>query len=214
MIDHIVRQGECLASIAAHCGVSPESLWDHPENSELRERRDSPHMLSPGDILRLPDGAAPGENVQPGGSHELGTEVAEVQLAMTLLAQPTDEEADDSEPEPLAGTPYRLEIAGHMITGSTDGDGNLEETVPARANMARLVLDPDSDDERVLNVLIGHLDPADEASGVRQRLANLGWWGQDEDGDVIAAFQHAQGLEPSGELDDATKQKLLELSGC
>ena len=224
-MNHVVRQGECLASIAAHSGTTVDALWNHPNNRTLRERRASPHMLAPGDVVRVPDGAAASENVQRAGSHDFSTNVEEVELKMLLLAHVLSEDpvGDDdghdpevsaADPEPLANTPYRLEVAGHVVHGQTGGDGCLDETIPARAHSARLVLDPDSEDERAMTLLLGHLDPPDELSGARQRLENLGWTGDDDDATVIAAFQHDQDLEPTAQLDEATQQKLRALSGC
>src|SRR5690606_17426642 len=52
---HRVAQGECLSTIAHRFGLeSWKVLWDHPENAPLRERRKSPHVLLPGDVVAVP----------------------------------------------------------------------------------------------------------------------------------------------------------------
>jgi hypothetical protein len=60
-LEHRVRQGECLASIAARHGLpSAEALFDHPDNAELKRRRKHPGVLSPGDVVKVPE-REPGE---------------------------------------------------------------------------------------------------------------------------------------------------------
>ena len=69
---------------------------------------------------------------------------------------------------------------------------------------------------------VGHLDPAATASGVRQRLTNLGHGTRDEADllrpEALAAalkrFQRAQGATPTGEIDDATRDALERAHGC
>jgi hypothetical protein len=66
------------------------------------------------------------------------------------------------------------------------------------------------------------MDPADEASGVRKRLENLGHLpaaAVDPESEeillrcAIEAFQRARGIDPTGELDDRTRQELLDAHG-
>ena len=56
--DHIVQEGESIANIAFRNGYFPETLWNHPANSVLRSNRASGYVLSPGDILHIPDVAS------------------------------------------------------------------------------------------------------------------------------------------------------------
>jgi peptidoglycan hydrolase-like protein with peptidoglycan-binding domain len=64
------------------------------------------------------------------------------------------------------------------------------------------------------------LDPHDTATGVQARLLNLGVHVGKLDGEVgertrlaLRSFQQAHGIEPSGELDQATCEKLAEVDG-
>nr|WP_255216649.1 peptidoglycan-binding domain-containing protein [Pseudenhygromyxa sp. WMMC2535] len=66
--------------------------------------------------------------------------------------------------------------------------------------------------------MFGHLDPATELSGVQQRLVNLGYTCHDPAGELgestqeaLRAFQRTHDLEVSGELDDDTRARLIEL---
>ena len=63
-------------------------------------------------------------------------------------------------------------------------------------------------------VRIGHLNPIDTIPGVQQRLNNLGMNAGAEDGEMndslkaaLIAFQKKYQMQPSGEIDGATKAK-------
>ena len=60
---HRVQPGETLDHIAEKYGQSPEAVWDHPLNEQLRQRRQSPEALEPGDVLYTP---APKEEADAG----------------------------------------------------------------------------------------------------------------------------------------------------
>ena len=236
MPKRLVLPGECIASLAATCGVTPEQLWNDPDNAPLRERRGDPSMLMAGDEVALPEPTREGASVSAGGSHSFVGQRPTVRLVLKLhdevwpdeTVQGSHETSEQgtrsSEPElvdppplePLASVPYRLSVAGRVIEGTTDGDGLLDETVDARATVAELVLDPDTEDERRLELHIGVLDPADEPSGITQRLSNLGFTSASPDHApmTIAHYQESRGLEINGELDDATRGKIVDESGC
>lgn len=54
-IRHTVKEGDCIASIAAEYGFFPDTLWNDPANKDLRERRASPYILAPGDTVAIPE---------------------------------------------------------------------------------------------------------------------------------------------------------------
>jgi hypothetical protein len=52
---HEVKQGDCLSKIAHRYGLkSWKVLWEHPKNEPLRKKRESPHVLLPGDMVAVP----------------------------------------------------------------------------------------------------------------------------------------------------------------
>ena len=52
---HVVTQGEHLSQIAKRYGFrDSRTVWDHPDNAALRERRPSPNVLLPGDVIQIP----------------------------------------------------------------------------------------------------------------------------------------------------------------
>ena len=91
---HTVRQGECILSIADHYGHHPDDIWEHADNAQLRETRDSPAMLKPGDALLVPDIESQTIHSASGKEHvfrcervlEDGEEVVEIKTPCLLTA--------------------------------------------------------------------------------------------------------------------------------
>jgi N-acetylmuramoyl-L-alanine amidase len=52
---YTVKQGEHLSRLAKQFGFSDYStIWDHPENAELKRKRNNPNVLYPGDTCSFP----------------------------------------------------------------------------------------------------------------------------------------------------------------
>lgn len=203
---YIVRQGDCLASIAARHGIaSVDELYDHPNNAELRQQRSSPHILAPGDTVHLPP-ADPGSfSMRVGSLNRFRGRVPRVPIEVALR---------DRDGTPLSNLNYELWVGDEPITGTTDGNGAVRATIPATCADATLVL-LGSDGELIQTLALtpGRLDPADTETGALSRLRNLGYRDAD-DRAATAAFQRAEGLNETGELDDDTQAKLRERHGC
>jgi N-acetylmuramoyl-L-alanine amidase len=55
---YVIKQGECLSSLAGAWGLrSWKDLNDHPDNSELMEKRLNSNVLAPCDAVAVPDSA-------------------------------------------------------------------------------------------------------------------------------------------------------------
>src|SRR3989442_1021381 len=53
---HTVKQGEHLPKIAESYGFRDyRTIWDHPNNALLKQKRQNPMVLFPGDELFIPD---------------------------------------------------------------------------------------------------------------------------------------------------------------
>jgi hypothetical protein len=232
---YFVRPGDCVASLASRHGVTVREIWDHPDNQQLRERRSSPYLLRPGDEIVLPPPDEPPARISPGGTQRFRGQPPQLRLLLELTDEQFEEgdaggeherddrgarsrAADAAAPprvDALAGVPYRLVAGGRRIEGTTDGQGRIDERIDARLHRVRLTLEPDTEHERTLEVLVGHLDPGDEDSGLVHRLSNLGFPCSLEEGAAaaIAAFQRSRHLTVTGDIDDETRRALLDESG-
>lgn len=192
-----------MATIAAKHGWLPQSLWEQPENDALREQRKDPNCLLPGDVVQVPTRRPRDEAVQTDGVGRFRLAVVPMRLRLRLL---------EGE-EPRSGEAYRLEYDdGEVIEASTDGDGWIDQPLPATVRKATLAL-KDGAEEYALEV--GGLDPADTPSGAQARLRNLGLYFGTVDGETgpktqaaLRRFQQAKGLDATGEVDDATADAL------
>lgn len=203
---HVVRQGEHLASIAWRARVSAEAIWDHPANAALRRLRRDPNVLAPGDVLTLPDPVSRRLTVTPGDHHRFVTQVPRVTLDVSV----------GDEHGRWSGEAFRVEGAGAVITGTTDGQGVAHVEVPVDVPSVQLVV---PGRHRRLRLDVGHLDPIDEEGGARARLANLGHLRATPPGvpdglrEGVEEFQRAEGLRPTGELDAETLETLSRRHG-
>lgn len=233
-----IRQGDCISCLATQHGLLWETIWNHPDNSNLREERGTPDVLLPGDELFVPDKTIKHETRACEEKHRFQVKGVPVKLRLRILKQavfgtttvlpPPDEsiydetliETESEPPEPEADAPYELEIDGVVTTGHTDTDGFVEVQIPPKATRGRITLHPGTPDERAFPLSIGTMDPIKEPIGVAKRLRNLGYpcpladeW-QPSMNAALAVFQKAQGLPETGEPDDDTLQKLKDAHGC
>lgn len=214
MTRHIVQPGECLRSIADQHGWSSwRRLWEHPANEALRARRARPEVLLPGDEVEVPDEPAPAAHqAELGRETPLDVGPALAPLILTLRGSA----------RALADRPFAITVDGRTIEGRTDGDGRLEVDVPVQATVARLTvwLDEACTSAWRTRLDIGHLDPHDTTSGVQGRLRALGFDPGPVDGEAgprteeaLRAFQREHDLTETGEADEATRARLLEVHG-
>ncbi len=211
---YLVREGDCLASIAFRFGVAPSEIWDHPDNAELRQRRADSAIMQPGDRLVVPEPAArPSFAVSPGGSHTFRARVPRHQTKLRLLHGS----------EPRRNKRCTVLVDGHTHALTTNGDGELVIPLRPTSRVARVTVHDQVGDvpfDDTFEVFLGGLDPLESISGVQARLKNLGYWPGPVDGDhgprtrrALADFQRARGLEVTGEADEATRSGLRDAHG-
>lgn len=212
---HVVRAGECLASLAARHGFAHwRDIYDHPANAELRKLRPNPLVLAAGDEVVIP----------PPRPKELALATNDVhRIVVTRPLVAFRVTVRDAQGEPLAAKPFRLEWTTGGFDGTTTGDGELECPIPVMVAQAQLVVwrdQPGSGARYVWDVELGHLDPVALPSGVRQRLNNLGYFaGRGASGIddglrfALRAFQEDEGLDITGEPDEPTAAKLMAAHG-
>ncbi len=208
MPEYIVKQGDCLLSIAYKYGLFKEKIWNHPQNAKLREKRKDPNILYPGDVLFIPDKEEREESAPTERRHKF--KVKGVPAMLRLQFKFGD--------KPRANEPYTLQIDGKIFTGTTDGEGKIKHPLPANAKRGKVLLG-EYQEEFLLE--FGHLDPIEEISGVQARLNNLGFDCGKIDGILgpqteasLKAFQKQYGLMVTGKIDEQTINKLKQVYGC
>lgn len=208
-----VVQGDCIESIAAKHRLLPDTIWEHANNDELREKRNgNSFALFPGDVLFVPDPREKLVDVATDQSHTFVLTRPKALVHIRFL---------DVDGEPRKDLPYTLEIDGVEFEGTTTAEGDVQQEIPADAQSGTLTLNPGQGaDEEVYTVDLGHLDPIEETSGLQARLQHLGFYAGEVDGDLgsrtrdaILAYQRAYDLSDTGELDDDTKSHLEQQHG-
>ena len=201
-----VGTGETTSSLAKKNGFFWRTIWEHPENAELRAKRRDPNVLFETDDIFIPDKEIKKVSKATESEHVFRRkgEPSKIKLQMLRVGKPR------------AGEDYVLEIDGVKTDGKTDGDGKLEHYIPGDAKSGKLIF---KGGKEVHPLRLGNLDPLDQISGVQQRLNNLGYncgGEMGKSGDktkaAIRKFQIENKLDESGEPDAATKAKLQELA--
>ena len=203
-----IRQGDALESIAEETGFFWETIWLAAENKDLREARGDPHVLLPGDRLHVPELRSHSESAATEQRHRFRRKGVPSKLRVVL----------ENEDGPRVGEPYKLEIDdGTIHEGNTDGAGAIEHPIPPGARRAVLHV---GDPPQEFQLKLAHLDPVDSISGQQARLSNLGLFMRKIDGkqngslaSALRLFQQQHDLETSGEPDQATLDKLVEVHG-
>lgn len=198
MDPYVIKQGESLSKLAFQRGFDASTVWSDPANAELAGKRKNMDVLCPGDIVYLPPVEPTTIPVAVGSSNPFGSKVPEVPITLKLKKGG----------EPIADAAYRVDGLGAPVEGKTGGDGSVTVSVTILTREITIVL---TELGLEYQVMIGDLDPHDEPSGIKMRLANLGYLGADitritDDflKRAIAAFQSVNGLPVTGEADQAT----------
>lgn len=208
-LEHVIRPGECLASLAAKLRATVDEIWKLEENAALREQRRDPYVLAPGDRVMVPAPSTGGVRVIAGQRHvfQVQTSYADFQVRV------------DRNGKPRANAAYKLVIDGGAfeIEGVSDDQGVVRARIPASAK--RGVVEFADGRGRVVFEL-GALEPWDTVRGVQGRLRDLGYYLGEVDGILgprsaraLRRFQQDQRLEPTGKADDATKLALRSKFG-
>ncbi len=222
---YVVRQGDYLTAIAHRLGFDGEAVWQSSDNEELRQRRDNPEMLAPGDVLHVPAlRERQALDLQLESSNRFKARVPMVKIKVQLRHLG----------EPLAGERYYVEGGrpADLTPKRSGDDGKVQIQVPSHVGEIKIVM---PDRHEVYPVAIGHLDPIDEVSGVRARLQHLGYllpirhyfsvdavfserWfgGRDEAAelaDAVLRFQRDQHIDETGIADQATRDALRTAHG-
>lgn len=212
---HTVKQGECIASIAFLYGFHPDTIWEHVENKEINELRKNPNVLFAGDLIFIPDKRLDIVDKPTNEVHKFRRLAVPEKFRLNLAWLGI----------PRADLPYKLVIDGLEFDGTTGKDGLIEQSIPPDAKKGKLIIEHKVEDEDEIEkeeyeFFFGSLDPTEEVSGPIQRLVNLGYIEREKTGKkeivklAIEEFQKNSQLDITGEIDDETRQKLIEVHGC
>jgi hypothetical protein len=206
---YVIAQGDSAESVAFENGHFLQTLWNHPDNAELRQLRQDPHVLYPGDRIFVPELRVKQEERPTDAKHTFVKKGVPSKLRLVVMENQ----------RPCAGQPFILIIDGKSFEGKTNTDGSVEQAIPPNAKSGKLIvgLGPK---QRVYPLQLGGLDPITVISGVQGRLRNLGLLGGAIDGQLgpatVAAlelFQRQNGIPATGQPDDATRAKLQTVHG-
>ena len=212
MPNHVVKDGETIASIAHYYGLEDwRRIYHDPNNINFRKKRPNPNLIYPGDIVFVPS-LAPGTHEKPTDKlHRFVFHRAKQWLRIMV---------EDHNSQPLAGETYELKVGERSYKGTTDRNGLLEVEIKIDSSSGRLAVG-----EHVFELSIGSLNPIQSTedqgvSGVQGRLRNLGYPVGPIDGrmgpktsQAIRYFQADENLPVTGEMDSATRDRLVKLYG-
>lgn len=217
---HIVKQGEHLSGIALKYNFHDYlAIWNHPENKTLKEKRKTPHILLPGDTVFIPARETKDLSGSTERRHKFQVKMRPLRLKLKL------ENAYD---RPIADTDCELRVEFENFKLRSDGEGQIEQRISKTARLATLIIkdkltvkEEEIPFDVEVPIKIAHLDPVEEPSGQRARLANLGYYrGSVEEPDereftsAIEEFQCEHGLTVDGKCGAQTQAKLKEAHGC
>lgn len=202
--EHVVVEGEGTTRISEQYGFDARTIWLDPANAALRSRRSDMNALLPGDVLMIPDKRAKYIDCATGAHHRFRRRGIPAKYRLRVLWGG----------RPVADRPYVLTVDGAPLSGRTTANGIVEKSIPAAASRGQLVIDMSRDRQLRYRIRFGSLHPIEEASGVQQRLANLGY-DVDPPGELgqrtrtaIRLFQAKLSLPVTGSVDDATREAL------
>lgn len=206
-----IAEDDSVESVAYRHGHIPDTVWNHPENAELRQRRRSMHVLQIGDRVFVPP-ITPKQVPCATDQRHVFRRIAVPSVLPLRLAVGG---------EPIANRPCRIELPGRPpLETHTDADGFVEVPVMPDAGSGVIVVELESGKSLTVDLAPRELDPVDTPTGAQARLRNLGFLVQGKTGSfdlatvlAIARFQREHQLEATGTLDDATQAALLSEHG-
>ena len=181
---HTIQPGDCILSIAAQYGFDWHTIWEHSQNAKLKSLRKTPNVLMVGDEVHVPDLVPKTQTAPVDKRHRFVRKKSTTEFRLRIL----------HDGQPLKNKHYDANLDGRLLPGSTqdstDDDGNLKLRVPPDAQQLTITIrEPDFTESYV--VMLGHLNPTSDITGVQQRLKNLGC-----------------GCQVTGELDRQTRDAL------
>jgi hypothetical protein len=212
---YIVKEGDWMGKIASQHNIAdPETIYNHPPNQALKEKRDKHDLLEPGDEVWVPivEELEVDTKGKHGGPVNITATLSEPEDLSIILKNEND--------ELLTNKDYKVTFSGQNdeITGNTGSSGKIEAELPQGTQQVYVELEG----ELMMSFFLGHLDPPDTITGATQRLRNLNYFKHDDYPDeitpdlydAIRKFQYDNEINISGQIDSETTGKLIEKYGC
>jgi N-acetylmuramoyl-L-alanine amidase len=188
-VNYKVKEGDCVASISCNHGFHPDTIWNHPDNAQIKVLRKDQNVLFPGDVIVIPDKEIKIYDRPTGQLHQFRRKAVPEMFRLRLAWFSG----------PRADLPYTLIIDGTVFIGETDGDGIIEHPIPPNARKGKLII---SDDEHY-EFQLGSLDPTDEDMGALHRLVNLGYLQQEK---MQSMMKSQQGMQANTAMMDQMQE--------
>ncbi|MGZ8711342.1 MAG: peptidoglycan-binding domain-containing protein [Thermoanaerobaculia bacterium] len=197
---HTVQQGQTLLGLASSNGLdSWEDIVNASENASIKDTLTDPGILKPGLSLFIPNKTMKQQPSAIDAKHPFTVKRPKAWLRLAIK---------DADGTALANCRYDLTVAGTTTSGTIAADGILEQAVAIDTNAGKLKVWLTETTFEEWELKIGWMDPITEESGVKARLANLGFDLGDDVAAAVKAFQARIGLEPTGTIDDTLRDKL------
>jgi len=194
---HKVKPGDTIASLSESYGHFPGTIWHHPENSDLRSKRDNMNILAEDDEVFIPEIENKTCVCPPQMRHRFRRVGVPALYRLQLLRNG----------KPRKNLKYLFALDGQTIEGVTDERGVIEIFIPPATPELTLFL---GDEETPRIIKIGRLEPVDSISGLQQRLRNLGYdcavsgTLDEPTRRALRSFQRRASLTVTGEADSET----------
>src|SRR4029079_2635037 len=124
-----VGQNQTTSSLALEMGFFWKDIWEHGENSKLKEKRKDPNVLFADDDIFIPEKVKKTVDKGSEAEHGFKRKGEPSKLKMKFLA------LDKSR----ANEKYVLKRGSQLINRQTDGDGKLEHFIPGNTKSAQVI---------------------------------------------------------------------------
>jgi hypothetical protein len=195
------QEGDSVENIAYEEGFFWKTVWEHPQNADLRTTRKGPHQLVPGDEVYVPELREKDVPAATGRRHTFRRHGVPSTLRLVFR----------TEGKPRGGVPYAVEIDGVTVSGVIAGDGSVQVFLVPNAKAGRIRVGEGLDAE-IFNLQLRQLQPITEPAGLQARLDNLGFGTDLVEG--VRRYQEARGMAVNGEINDDLRHRIADEHGC
>ena len=148
-----------MDSISYEYGFFLETLWNLPENAELKQKRKNPNALLPGDNVHVPEKQEKEVSGATEQTHRFKRKGVPSKIHVVVK----------KEGKPRANEPYTLDIDGELFSGETNTQGEVKRPILLNAKMAKLIVG-EGDTAEKYELKLGYVNPITEVSGIQHRL--------------------------------------------